>query len=143
MGSLLWSRRDAREPHVAGFDWWIVEQLEAGYLTYLDWRVLRSLEGLAKRLWVYLESHSFKRSGIGEGSVRLWLGQPMFRALGMADKHAPQARRTLMRTGERIASVDRSFVGFELHRPPRRGGTWALVTRGACRRAPDFAGSSR
>ena len=129
LGSLLWSRRDAREPHAAGLDWWIVEQLEAGYLTYLDWRVLRSLEGLAKRLWVYLESQSFKRSGIGEGSVRLWLGAPMFRALGMADKHAPQARRTLLRASERIAAVDRSFVEFELHRPPRRGGTWALVAR--------------
>ncbi len=129
LGSLLWSRRDAREPHVAGLDWWIVEQLEAGYLTYLDWRVLRALEGLAKRLWVYLESQSFKRAGIGEGAVRLWLAPPMFRALGMADKHAPQARRTLLRAGERISAADRSFVGFELCRPPRRGGTWALVAR--------------
>ena len=39
----------------------------------------------------------------------------------MADKQAPQARRTLLRAGERIAAADRSFVGFELWRPPRRG----------------------
>ena len=126
---MRWSRRDGSQRHVAYLDGWIIEQLQAGYLTYLDWRVLRSLDGLAKRLWVYLESQAFKRSGIGEGSARLWLGHPMFQALGVADKHAPQARRTLMRAGERISAVDRSFVGFELHRPPRRGGTWALVAR--------------
>ncbi len=129
LGSMRWSRRDARERHVAYLDGWIVEQLEAGYLTYLDWRVLRALEGLAKRLWVYLESQSFKRSGIGEGAVRLWLADPMWRALGITTKHAPHARRLLLRASERVAKVDRSFVGFELHRPPRRGGTWALVAR--------------
>ena len=71
--------------------------------------------------------------------MRLWLGQPMFRALGMADKHAPQARRTLLRASERIATVDRSFVGFELHRPPRRGGTWALVARRRLPASPQSA----
>lgn len=81
------------------------------------------------RLWVYLESQSFNCAGIGEGAVRLWLAPPMFSALGMADKQAPQARRTLLRAGERISAADRSFVGFELHKPPRRGGTWALVAR--------------
>jgi hypothetical protein len=129
LGSVRWSRRDTRERHVAYLDGWIVEQLEAGHLTYLDWRVLRALEGLAKRLWVYLESQSFKRSAIGEGGVRLWLAPPMWQALGITTKHAPHARRLLLRAGERIASVDRSFVDFELHPPPRRGGTWALVAR--------------
>lgn len=42
-------------------------------MTYLDWRVLRGLEGLAKRLWVYLESQTFKRSNIGEGAAALQL----------------------------------------------------------------------
>ena len=136
VGSVRWSRRDGGERHVAYLDGWIVEQLQAGYLTYLDWRVLRSLEGLAKLLWVYLESQSFKRSGVGEGSVRIWLAPPMLQALGMSDKHAPQARRTLVRAAERISAADRSFVGFELHKPPRRGGTWALVAR---RRLPASA----
>lgn len=128
LGSVFWSE-NAGQPHVAGLDWWIVDQLKAGYLTYLDWRVLRALDGLAKRLWVYLESQSFARSGIGEGAVRLWLAPPMWQALGVTTRHAPHARRLLLRAGERIAAADRSFIGFELHKPHRRGATWALVAR--------------
>jgi len=139
LGAVRWSRN--RERHVVNLGGFITEQLEHGNLTYLDWRVLRKLEGLAKRLWVYLESQSFKRSGIGEGSVRLWLALPMLQALGMTDKHAPQARRTLVRAGERISAVDRSFVGFELHKPPRRGGTWALVARRRLPAGPQSAAS--
>lgn len=129
IGSMMWASSENRAPHVAGLDWWIVEQLEAGYLTYLDWRILRELEGLAKRLWVYLESQSFKRSDIGEGAVALQLGSPLLQALGVTTKHAPHARRLLTRAGGRIAAADKSFVGFDLRRPIRRGGTWALVAR--------------
>ena len=76
-----------------------------------------------------LHVHCFGRSGIGEGAVRLWLGPPLLQALGVTTKHAPHARRLLMRATERVARVDRSFVGFELHKPARRGGTWALTAR--------------
>ena len=129
LGGLRWSTRSGRDHHAAYLGGFIVEQLRAGYLTYLDWRVLRSLDGLAKRLWVYLESQTFKRSGIGEGAVRLWLGPPMLRALGMTDKHAAQGRRTLSRAAARIAAVDHSFAGIELVPPTKRGGTWSLVAR--------------
>ena len=134
LGGLRWSERVSAERHVAYLGPFITEQLEAGYLTYLDWRVLRALEGLAKRLWVYLESQSFKRSGVGEGSVKLWLAPPMWHALGITTKHAPHARRLLARAGGRIAAVDRSF-SFELARPRRRGGTWALIARRQLRRS--------
>jgi len=53
----------------------------------------------------------------------------MLQALGVTTKHAPHARRLLARAGERIAAADKSFVGFELRRPNRRGGTWTLVAR--------------
>ena len=129
LGSVRWSTKGGRERHVAYLDGFIVEQLEAGYLTYLDWRILRGLEGLAKRLWVYLESQTFKRSDIGEGAVALQLAPPMLQALGVTTKHQPHARRLIARAGERIAAADKSFVGFELRRPYRRGGTWALVAR--------------
>jgi len=129
LGSLRWSTRATDELHIVYLDGWIVEQLEAGYLTYLDWRILRGLEGLAKRLWVYLESQTFKRSDIGEGATALQLAPPLLQALGVTTKHAPHARRLLTRAGERIASADRSFVAFEMRRPYRRGGIWTLVAR--------------
>jgi hypothetical protein len=129
LSGLRWSTGRGRDHHVAYLGGFIVEQLRAGYLTYLDWRVLRSLDGLAKRLWVYLESQTFKRSGIGEGAARLWLAPPLLLALGMIDKHAGQRRRTLMRAADRIAAADKSFAGFELVAPAKRGGTWSLVAR--------------
>ena len=128
LGSVRWSTERA-ERHLVYLDGFITEQLEAGHLTYLDWRILRSLEGLSKRLWVYLESQTFKRSGIGEGAHALRLGPPMLQALGVTTKHAPHARRLLVRAGERICTTDRSFVGIEMRRPERRGGTWTLVAR--------------
>lgn len=123
-----WLRRDGQEKNEAQLGGFIVEQLERGHLTYLDWRVLRALDGLGKRLWVFLESQSFKRSGIGEGAVRLWLGQPMYQALGITTRHAPHARRLLVRAGERVAAVDRSYR-FEIVPPRHRGGTWAFTAR--------------
>lgn len=128
VADLIWST-SADERHVVFLGPWLVKQLEAGYLTYLDWRVLRALEGLAKRLWVYLESQTFKRSDVGEGAAALQLAPPMLQALGVTTKHQPHARRLLARAGERIATADKSFVGFELRRPNRRGGTWTLVVR--------------
>lgn len=125
-----WLRRDGKESNEAQLGGFIVEQLQAGYLTYLDWQVMRALgDGLAKRLWIYLESQSFKRSGIGEGAVRLWLAPPMMQALGITTQHAPHARRLLLRAGDRISAIDRSFVHFELHKPARRGGTWSFTAR--------------
>jgi hypothetical protein len=129
LSGLRWSVGSKRDRHVAYLGGFIVEQLRAGYLTYLDWRVLRSLDGLAKRLWVYLESQTFQRSGVGEGAVRLWLAPPLLRALGMTDKHAAQSRRTLMRAADRIAASDTSFAAFELVAPAKRGGTWSLHVR--------------
>jgi hypothetical protein len=87
LGSVRWS--SDQESHAVYLDGWLVEQLEAGYLTYLDWRILRALDGLAKRLWVYLESQTFKRSGVGEGAVALHLAPPLWQALGVTTKHAP------------------------------------------------------
>jgi hypothetical protein len=131
VADLIWSMsaEDKRERHVVFLGPWLVKQLEAGYLTYLDWRILRGLEGLSKRLWVYLESQTFKRSDIGEGAAALQLAPPMLQALGVTTKHAPHARRLLARAGERITAADKSFVSFELRRPNRRGGTWTLVAR--------------
>ncbi len=83
--------------------------------------------GSRSALWVYLASQSFKRSGIGEGAVRLWLAPPDV----LRPRYGGQARSTdsvnAPCAGDRIAAVDRSFVGFELQKPPRPGQT--LVAR--------------
>jgi hypothetical protein len=129
LSGLHWSVGSRHGRHLVYLNGFIVKQLQSGYLTYMDWRVLRSLDGLAKRLWVYLESQTFKRSAIGEGAVRLWLAPPLLRALAMTDKHAAHHRRTLIRAAGQIASTDTSFVGFELVPPAKRGGTWALLAR--------------
>jgi hypothetical protein len=31
---------------------WFLAEIEAKRVTYLDWRILRELDGLAERLWV-------------------------------------------------------------------------------------------
>ena len=129
VSDLTWKRGDLQARHAVYLGPWLTKQLIAGHLTYLDWRILRALDGLAKRLWVYLESQTFKRSGIGEGAVVLYLAPPLWQALGVTTKHAPHARRLLARAGERITAADKSFAGFELRKPARRGGTWALMAR--------------
>ena len=47
LSGLHWSEEAPSEQHRAYIGPFIVEQLEAGYLTYLDWRILRALEGKA------------------------------------------------------------------------------------------------
>jgi hypothetical protein len=107
----------------------VPEQLEAGYLTYLDWRILRALEGLAKRLWVYLESQTFKRSGIGEGAAALQLAPPLLQALGVTTKHQPHARRLLVRAGERRPPPRSRLSASSYDVPIAAGesGRWLLV----------------
>jgi hypothetical protein len=46
---------------------WLVAEVDAKRVTYLDWRILRALDGLAKRLWVYLEAESL---ALGQGGSR-------------------------------------------------------------------------
>lgn len=47
---------------------WLMRQLENQYVTYLDWRTQCRLDGLAKRLWIYLEAEKYKPVGNGRES---------------------------------------------------------------------------
>jgi len=104
---------------------WLRAQLAAGGYTYLDWRVLRELDGLAKRAWVYLQAERFKPTGEGRSATAIGLGAPALASLG-ADGYARHrdARTYLARAGERIAAVDDRFESVTVERRP---GGWALV----------------
>jgi hypothetical protein len=104
---------------------WLRAQLAAGGYTFLDFRTLRALDGLAKRVWVYLEAEHFKPTGRGRSATAVGLGAPALASLG-ADGYARHrdARVKLARAGERIAVVDARYESVSVERRP---GGWALV----------------
>jgi len=131
LGSVI-PPKEEHKHHIAYLDGWMAKQLQANHLTYLDWRVQRELDGTAKVLWTFLESQTFKRSGIGVGESRLWLKDPLWASLGITAKRPQERRRTLTRAAGRIVDVDASYSqpgGFVLDKPASRGGTWSLVAR--------------
>ena len=106
---------------------WFLAEIDAKRVTYLDWRILRELDGLAKRLWVYLEAESFKRiSGIGRGYSWVAIGQKAFCALGLAFGPARGARRALREAGRAICEADRSYESIEVVRH-LNGKGWRLA----------------
>ncbi len=106
---------------------WLVAEVDAKRVTYLDWRILRTLDGLAKRLWVYLEAESFKRiSGIGRGYSWVGIGHKAYCALGLTFAQERGARRALRQAGKAICDVDRSYEDIEVVRHPNGTG-WRLA----------------
>ncbi|MCA1681559.1 MAG: hypothetical protein LC777_22760, partial [Actinobacteria bacterium] len=106
---------------------WFLAEIDAKRVTYLDWRILRELDGLAKRLWVYLEAETFKRiSGIGRGYSWVALGQKAFCALGLNFGQQRGARRALRQAGKAICEADRSYESIEVVRHPSGRG-WRLA----------------
>jgi len=106
---------------------WLVAEVDAKRVTYLDWRILRALDGLAKRLWVYLEAESFRRiSGIGRGYSWVAIGHKAYCALGLTFAQERGARRALRQAGKAICDVDRSYEDIEVVRHPNGKG-WRLA----------------
>ncbi len=104
---------------------WLRERLTAGAFTYLNWRTLRQLDGLAKRVAVYLAAERFKPTGDGQAATWVGLGRPALSSLG-ADTYARHrdARAALDRAGQRIVRVDPRYASVKCE---RRAGGWALV----------------
>ncbi len=49
---------------------WLRDALAEGRFTYLRWETLRQLDGVAKRVWVYLAGEQFNRTSVqGQSSV--------------------------------------------------------------------------
>ena len=104
---------------------WLRDSLAAGNFTYLRWAVLRRLEGLSKRVWLYLAAERFKPQGEGRLAAWVGLGRPALASLG-ADTYNRHrdARRALARAGLRIVEADPRFESVTVE---RRAGGWALV----------------
>ncbi len=113
---------------------WLVRQLENQYVTYLDWRTQRRLDGLAKRLWVYLEAEQYKAVGNGRESSYIILGEKAYTALSVNNARERDRRLALKRAGEKIMSVDERYESVIVERNPVGRNQWrVLATR--CRDA--------
>lgn len=119
MGAL---RGDTLRVQLSG---WLCDQLDAGNVTYLDWRTLRQLDGTAKRAYVYLEAESYKATGEGLTATAIGLGKPALDALGVGhySRHR-DARRALDRAGRRIIEADDRYHSIRCEQRP---GGYALV----------------
>jgi hypothetical protein len=105
---------------------WLAAQLAAGSITYLDWAVLRRLDGLAKRLWVYLQAERYKPNGRGSEATWIKLGDRAFATLGMNYAQDRQARAALKRAGQSICGADPRFESVTVEARP---GGWAIVAQ--------------
>jgi hypothetical protein len=94
---------------VATFAPWLAEHLEEGYVTYLHWNALRSLGGLAKRLWIYLEAENLSRNP-RKGPAWLALGEKTWTALGLDYRKPNQARAALRAAAEKVEGVDSEYL---------------------------------
>jgi len=103
---------------------WMRGQIAAGHVTYLDWSTLRRLDGLAKRLWVYLEAEQFRPLKNGAGSTWLKLGDRTYTTLGMNYAHERQARAALKRACVSVIEADGRYERLSVERRP---GGWAIV----------------
>lgn len=98
---------------------WLRRQLVAGNATYLSWRILRQLDGAAKRAWVYLEAERWKPVGDGLLATSIGLGRPALDSLGVGgfQRHR-DARRALDRAGERIVAADERYAAVTVEGRP-------------------------
>lgn len=106
---------------------WLVRQLERQYVTYLDWRIQRKLDGLAKRLWVYLEAESYKSTGDGREKTYIILGQKAYTALGVHHGRERDRRAALKRACERILKVHDRYEDIVVEPNPMNRSTWRLL----------------
>lgn len=121
LGAMRGSTFEARLPE------WLRDRLVRGALTYLDFETLRELEGIAKRVWVYLAAERFERLGDGVEGACIGLGEPALVSFGVEHYgRRRDARKALDRAGERICDVDRRYQSVRVERRP---GSYALVAK--------------
>lgn len=106
---------------------WLVRQLEQKYVTYLDWRKQRKLDGLAKRLWVYLEAEQYKPTGGGRKSAYIILGEKAYTALGVHHARDRDRRGALKKAAARIIEVDENYEDIAVEPNPVNRSTWRIL----------------
>jgi hypothetical protein len=100
---------------------WLAAQVRAGYITYLDFAVMRRLSGLAERLWVYLQAERCN----GRGDAWVALGPRMYDILGMHYGRDVDARKALRRAAARIMAEDRRYELVSIERRL----SWGILAR--------------
>jgi hypothetical protein len=106
---------------------WLLPQLNKQYVTYLDWKVQRKLDGLAKRLWIYLEAERYKATGEGREATYVILGEKAYTALGVRHGRDRDRRSALGRAGDRIVTVDPRYESIVVEPNPVNRRTYRLL----------------
>lgn len=100
---------------------WLAEQVRAGNVTYLDFEVMRRLNGLAQRLWIYLQAERYN----ARGETWVALGPRIFEILGMGYRREVDARKAVRAAAGRIMAADERYELVEVQR--RLG--WGVLAR--------------
>ena len=100
---------------------WLAEQVRAGNVTYLDFEIMRRLNGLAQRLWMYLQAERYS----ARHETWVALGPSLYGILGMGYGREVDARKKLRLAARRIMEADDRY---ELVEVQRRAG-WGIVAR--------------
>jgi len=114
---------------------WLLEQLRAEHLTYLDWSTLRRLERpAAKRLFVFLEAERFVRDPlarrVGGGWEKSWaVGTDLFATVGITHATARKARVTLASAAAEVRAEVPSYPDADVVARPSGRGHMLVVTR--------------
>lgn len=99
---------------------WLLNQLAYGYVTFLDWSTLRSLRGLAKRLWILLETQDVRQRvpfSAKPDQFGGWIAltDKGMSTLGIGYRRQRDATAAVVDATERILKVDTHYE-FELAR---------------------------
>lgn len=100
---------------------WLAEQVRAGNVTYLDFEIMRRLNGLAQRLWIYLQAERYGP----RGETWVALGPRMYEILGMGYRREVDARRALRAASVRIMAADERYEAIEVERRL----SWGILAR--------------
>jgi hypothetical protein len=97
---------------------WLCSQLAAKNYTYLDFDILRSLGGVAKRCWIYLQAETYTLEGtrLTEATV-IGLSPKAMNDLGAGGyQHLRQARASLRAAAKKICQADPRYASIEINR---------------------------
>lgn len=100
---------------------WLAEQVRAGNMTYLDFEIMRRLNGLAQRLWMYLQAERYN----ARHETWVALGPRLYEILGMRYGRDVDARKSLRRATRRIMEADERYELVDVQRRL----SWGILAR--------------